>query len=131
MLLFLGMFLLMFTCILQIWALRKLSVPGLAAVRNRSYVLADCWPSFMSFIFICLWSAGRFRWWTLFFVVWRLDSCHLYCIINCLWMSHVYLFDMAWRKECCALNNCPNGLQNILEKKHWFDTKSMTVGSVS
>ena len=33
-LIFTGMFLLIFTCSLQIWSLRQLSVPGLAAVRK-------------------------------------------------------------------------------------------------
>ena len=33
-----GMFLLIFTCILQIWSLRRTSVPGLAAVRAVFYI---------------------------------------------------------------------------------------------
>ena len=33
-----GMFLLIFTCMLQIWSLRRTSVPGLAAVRIALYI---------------------------------------------------------------------------------------------
>ena len=33
-----GMFLLIFTCMLQIWSLRRTSVPGLAAVRMVLYI---------------------------------------------------------------------------------------------
>ena len=33
-----GMFLLIFTCMLQIWSLRRTSVPGLAAVRIVLYI---------------------------------------------------------------------------------------------
>ena len=108
-LLFTGMFLLIFTCALQIWSLQKLSVPGLAAVRN-SFLFWCCvmlWLACTLFIVyfspFCVWICICLAWrayltfWNLFVSETERRELLLVipcCIINYVYTSHVNLHIM-------------------------------------